>query len=182
MVKVVEGAISLSLIAWAVAENTIEIGITRKKSPTLEQAAQAASARIISLSADSRKGSSYLADNLPPISLYNAQYSYYINVGLGTPPQNFSLVLDTGSALLWVPDRTCGSKCINAPHSFDRSSSVTFRKDNTTDLQASYGSGQALGIMGIDSLSFNNASFTVESQGFGLATSQNHVTNGGNGK
>ncbi|KAJ2960285.1 hypothetical protein NQZ79_g4301 [Umbelopsis isabellina] len=179
MVKLLEGAVSLSLIAWSVAGNTIDIDITRKSSPSLEQAVQAANARIMTLSADA-KGPLYRADKLPPIALYNAQYSYYIKVGLGTPPQYFSLVLDTGSSLLWVPDRTCGSRCVNAPHSFNRSGSVTFKQDHSTDLQAGYGSGQAQGIMGFDKLSFNEGSFTIEDQEFGLATSQNHITNNGN--
>lgn len=181
MVKLLEGAVSISLIAWTVTGNTIDIGMTRKSSPSLEQAVQAASARIIALSADT-KGPLYRADNLPPISLYNAQYSYYINVGLGTPPQYFSLILDTGSSLIWVPDRTCGSKCLHATNSFNRSNSVTFKQDLSTDLQAGYGSGRAQGIMGVDMLTFNEGSFTVENQEFGLATNQNHITNNGNGK
>ena len=80
----------------------------------------------------------------------NAQY--YGIVELGTPPQSFTVVFDTGSSNLWVPQvgcQHCGAWWTGGKHKFDHDKSSTYKADGA-DFHIQYGSGDVKGIFSVD--------------------------------
>ncbi|CAO3650201.1 unnamed protein product [Cunninghamella blakesleeana] len=100
-------------------------------------------------------------------SLYNYQSStYLIELAIGTPLQNFTVSVDTGSSDLWIPSTSCPST--NCPFSrFDSSQSSTFQNLNQ-NFNIQYGSGSANGTYGKDTVTIGNVQ--VNNQQFGLAS------------
>jgi hypothetical protein len=99
---------------------------------------------------------------------------YLSNITLGTPPQQFTIVPDTGSSNLWVIDTTCtAQRCTGYPNSgwakrrFDRTASSTF-VDSPQTFSIQYGSGSCSGRIGTDVLSF--AGMSIQNQKWGYAT------------
>ncbi|XGW09680.1 hypothetical protein V3C99_011730 [Haemonchus contortus] len=98
---------------------------------------------------------------------------YYGNIYIGTPPQQFLVQFDTGSANLWVPCMGCDphqESCIKH-RKFDYHLSTTC---NTTKepFEIQYGSGTVEGFIGYDVVCFGCgcASYcTNRNQGFGCA-------------
>ncbi|CDO69168.1 hypothetical protein BN946_scf185042.g70 [Trametes cinnabarina] len=95
-----------------------------------------------------------------------AQDSSYIGtVSIGTPPQPFKVVLDTGSSDLWVAVNDCFS-CGQTP-TFDPTQSstlqaVTSSTGSTQEVTIRYGSGSVQGTLAQDTVSM--AGFTVNPQ------------------
>uniref|UniRef100_A0A914RY39 Peptidase A1 domain-containing protein n=1 Tax=Parascaris equorum TaxID=6256 RepID=A0A914RY39_PAREQ len=98
---------------------------------------------------------------------------YYGDISIGTPPQNFTVIFDTGSANLWVPSRKCPFTDIACllHHKYDAAKSSTYAEDGRK-LQIQYGTGSMKGFISLD----NVADVCATEQPFAEATSEPGLT------
>jgi len=108
---------------------------------------------------------------VPLTDYMNAQYFAEINIG--TPPQKFTVVLDTGSSNLWVPSTHCSSIACFLHRRFDSTKSSTFQ-ENGTSFAIKYGTGSLEGIISNDVVSIGD--LTIQKQDFGESTSEPGIT------
>ncbi|KAL4658107.1 cathepsin D-like [Arapaima gigas] len=96
---------------------------------------------------------------------------YYGVISIGSPPQNFSVLFDTGSSNLWVPSIHCSFLDIACwfHHRYDSRQSSSYVK-NGTKFSIKYGRGSLTGFLSQDVVSL--AGLMVTGQQFGEAISQ----------
>ncbi|XP_054567950.1 chymosin-like [Eptesicus fuscus] len=92
---------------------------------------------------------------------------YFGKISIGTPPQEFTVVFDTGSSDLWVPSVYCKSDACQNHHRFDPAKSSTFR-DLGEPLTIQYGTGSMEGVLGTDTVIVSN--IVDSQQTVGLST------------
>ncbi|XP_075766109.1 gastricsin-like [Pelodiscus sinensis] len=95
--------------------------------------------------------------------------SYYGAISIGTPPQTFLVLFDTGSSNLWVPSTYCQSQSCTSHTMFNPSASSTYTSNGQT-FSLQYGSGSLTGIFGYDTVTIEDVSITK--QEFGLSETE----------
>nr|XP_046220765.1 pepsin A-like isoform X1 [Oncorhynchus gorbuscha] len=91
----------------------------------------------------------------------DADLSYYGVISIGTPPQSFKVIFDTGSSNLWVPSVYCSSQACQNHDKFNPGLSSTFKLGSKT-VSIQYGSGSMTGKLAYDTISVGGISVTQQ--------------------
>nr|APA33877.1 seminal fluid protein [Nilaparvata lugens] len=92
--------------------------------------------------------------------------AYFGEISIGTPPQPFSVIFDTGSFDLWVLSKNCSefdSECLKH-NTYGSDKSSTYQEDGR-NFSICYGSGAVSGYLSTDTLTF--AGIEIKNQTFG---------------
>lgn len=108
---------------------------------------------------------------VPLTDFLNAQY--FADISVGTPPQDFKVILDTGSSNLWVPSKKCSSIACFLHTKYDSSASSTY-KANGSEFKIQYGSGSLEGTVCQDTVQIGD--LKIKHQDFAEATSEPGLT------
>ncbi|XP_039813494.1 aspartic proteinase oryzasin-1-like isoform X3 [Panicum virgatum] len=102
----------------------------------------------------------------------NAQY--YGEIGIGTPPQTFTVIFDTGSSNLWVPSSKCYASIACYFHERYKAGRSNSYKKNGKPASIRYGTGAISGYFSLDSVKIGDV--VVKNQDFIEATRETSVT------
>ncbi|XP_054786213.1 aspartic proteinase A2-like [Prosopis cineraria] len=95
---------------------------------------------------------------------------YYGEIAIGTPPQKFAVLFDTGSSNTWVPSDKCFTSMACYVHAKYRSRQSRTYRQNGTSASIRYGSGSIYGFFSYDNVQV--ADVIVKNQEFIEATQE----------
>ncbi|XP_043826880.1 pepsin A-3 [Dromiciops gliroides] len=95
--------------------------------------------------------------------------AYFGTIRIGNPPQEFTVLFDTGSSNLWVPSIYCSSPACSNHNLFDPLKSFSFQPTGRT-MAIQYGSGSMTGFLAYDTVQIGD--ILDSNQAFGLSVSE----------
>ncbi|KAF7831345.1 aspartic proteinase A1-like [Senna tora] len=114
-------------------------------------------------------------DTFDVVSLKNyLDAQYFGEIGIGSPPQKFTVIFDTGSSNLWVPSSKCYLSVACYFHSKYKSGRSSTYKKNGKSAAIHYGSGAISGFFSQDHVKIGD--LVVEDQEFIEATREPSLT------
>jgi hypothetical protein len=117
---------------------------------------EASQYRSYSLSAKKNEQNSYILERGRLLDMNRIKAGLYtIKISLGTPPQTFEVLVDTGSFLLWVPSNLC-QNCFFNKNKYNIDYSKSLRSTNDR-IDLKYISGRISGKVSKDHLSLSDA-------------------------
>jgi hypothetical protein len=140
--------VGVAAILGLVEAGVYKVPLTKRPLPSVEQRMQMASH-------SSLKFGSVDQDHPGPIVINDYQDAQYVGeITMGTPPQAFQVVYDTGSSNLWVNNQKPGIWPWSSHHpAYDHTKSSTYVA-NGTKFAIQYGSGPVSGHYSADLMHF----------------------------
>ncbi|CDS06418.1 hypothetical protein LRAMOSA08946 [Lichtheimia ramosa] len=111
----------------------------------------------------------------------NTLWSYVITLGIGTPEQEFKVIFDTGSPLIWIPSSDCNDECPGATTQFEMEESSSCHPDKSNSLSVEYMAGKIKGSVVRDTVSFQDKKITNQPIGVATHVVDNMLSDGING-
>lgn len=157
----------LVLLTAASVACALRIELEHREHPSIESMRQTAQDRAVAMHQHAMRrgvqpaGAALHASTTGTAPMLNnlASGMYAAHVAIGTPRQSFSVVMDTGSSNLWVPDSTCTDYAISPSCEiqarYRNASSSTFHNGcpvSSCGLFIPYGSGTVLGTLSMDTV------------------------------
>ncbi|XP_058101255.1 phytepsin-like [Magnolia sinica] len=99
---------------------------------------------------------------------------YFGEIGIGTPPQKFTVIFDTGSSNLWVPSSKCYLSVACYMHARYKAGLSSTYKKNGTSAEIQYGTGAISGFLSQDNVQVGD--LVVKDQVFIEATREPGMT------
>uniref|UniRef100_A0AAY4BBB0 pepsin A n=1 Tax=Denticeps clupeoides TaxID=299321 RepID=A0AAY4BBB0_9TELE len=99
----------------------------------------------------------------------DADLDYYGVISIGTPPQSFTVLFDTGSSNLWVPSVYCSSPACQNHDMFNPQQSSSYQSSGQS-VSIQYGTGSMTGVLGYDTVTVGG--ITIQNQIFGLSQTE----------
>jgi len=145
---------------------------TFEQSKTFHQELRARQKGILPLRKTRYSSLKHIGDRaIPSVPMWNVGDELWVaNITIGTPPQSFRVVMDTGSSNLWIPSINCIEVNIDGcvgKMQYSSSKSSTFQPDPCQPLFIPYGTGFMLGYLSNDTVGVG--SIQVRNQEFGEA-------------
>nr|AAR88042.1 pregnancy-associated glycoprotein 1 [Odocoileus virginianus] len=111
--------------------------------------------------------------NITTHPLRNIKNMLYVgNITIGTPPQKFQVLFDTGSSNLWVPSMLCTSLFCSSHVLFRHLQSSTYQPTNKTFI-INYLSGTMKGVIARDTVRIGDLVSTDQHFGLSMEISRN---------